>query len=103
MCTYNIVLDDRLVDEAKHTLEEGVSFQNWLQQQVELVLMTRVGRIHNRRPHRHKGLSDEQLAIELSQYPHLTDANFPELSKNDYAHYIKKTSGHISKGLEEWL
>lgn len=50
-----------------------------------------------------KALSDKQLVERLAQYAPLTDSDFPELSEADYANYVRKNSGRISKGLEKWL
>lgn len=102
MCTYNLMLDDNLVAEAENTLRDsGTQFQIWLQQQVEILLRKQVGK--RQRHSRRQALSDEQLAMQLSQYTPLTDADFPELSKSDYDHYIRSTSGRITQGLEKWL
>ena len=60
-------------------------------------------------PHQHrvhksrKALSDEQLAECLAQYAPLTDADFPNLSKEDYALFARNNGGRITKGLEKWL
>ena len=54
------------------------------------------------RKHR-RGLSDEELAERLAQYAPLTDADFPEVSGEDYANYMKNQSGRIVKGMEKWL
>ena len=48
-------------------------------------------------------LSDEELAEQVAQYAPLTDGDFPELSGEDYANYMKNQSGRIVKGLEKWL
>ena len=104
MCTYNLMLDDQLVAEAESTLTNtGISFQLWLQQQVEELLREQVSSKHRRVHSRRRGLTDEQLAAQLAEYAPLTDADFPELSKSDYDHYIRSTSGRIAKGLEKWL
>ena len=59
---------------------------------------------HQNRVHKHrKALSDEQLAERLAQYAPLTDADFPDLCKADYANYVRSNGGHITKGLEKWL
>lgn len=50
-----------------------------------------------------RGLSDEELAERLAQYAPLTDADFPALSEEDYACYMKNHSGRIIKGMEKWL
>ena len=58
------------------------------------------------RQHTHKhrsGLSDEELAERLAQYAPLTDADFPEVSEDEYASFAKNHSGRITKGLEKWL
>ena len=56
------------------------------------------------RAHKHKkALSDEELAKCLAQYAPLTDADFPEVSAEEYAFLAKNRSGRITKGLEKWL
>ena len=55
--------------------------------------------VHKRR----KALSDAELAERLAQYAPLTDADFPEVSAEGYASYVKNQSGRITKGLEKWL
>ena len=58
----------------------------------------------SRRAHKHKkALSDEELAKCLAQYAPLTDADFPEVSEEEYASFAKEHSGQITKGLEKWL
>ena len=54
------------------------------------------------RKHRRQ-LSDEELTEQLAQYAPITDGDFPELSGEDYANYMKNQSGRIVKGLEKWL
>ena len=48
-------------------------------------------------------LSDEELGERLAQYAPLTDGDFPELSGEDYAHYMRNQRGRIVSGLEKWL
>ena len=55
-----------------------------------------IHRVHKRR----KALSDAELAERLAQYAPLTDADFPEVSAEGYASFIKNQSGRITKGLE---
>ena len=55
-----------------------------------------VHRVYKRR----KVLSDAELAERLAQYAPLTDADFPEVSAEGYASFIKNQSGRITKGLE---
>ena len=55
-----------------------------------------VHRVHKRQ----KALSDAELADRLAQYAPLTDADFPEVSAESYASYVKNQSGRITKGLE---
>ena len=59
--------------------------------------------LHRRVHKSSKALSDKELASRLAQYAPLTDADFPELSKEDFVNYVKNNSGRITKGLEEWL
>ena len=58
-----------------------------------------IHRVHKRR----KALSDAELAERLAQYAPLTDADFPQVSAESYASFVKNHSGRISKGLEKWL
>jgi hypothetical protein len=45
MCTYNIVLDDKLVAQAKSSLSHsGIELQPWLQHQVERLLLQQINR-----------------------------------------------------------
>jgi hypothetical protein len=53
--------------------------------------------------HRRKALSDAELSERLAQYAPLTDANFSEISTEDFANFAKKRSGRITKGLGKWL
>lgn len=104
MCTYNLNLDDQLVAEAENALGDiGISFQLWLQEQVETLLREQVNRKRNHVRVRKQGLTDEQLAERLAQYAPLTDSDFPNLSKSDYDNYARTTSGRISKELKKWL
>jgi hypothetical protein len=104
MCTYNLKLDDQLVAEAKNALGDiGISFQLWLQQQVEILLREQVNRKRRHVRVRKHGLTDEQLAERLAQYAPLTDSDFPNLSKSDYDNYARSISGRISKELKKWL
>ena len=104
MCIYNLKLDDQLVAEAENALGDiGISFQLWLQEQVETLLREQVNRKRHHVRVRKQGLTDEQLAERLAQYAPLTDSDFPNLSKSDYDNYARTTSGRISKGLKKWL
>jgi hypothetical protein len=60
-------------------------------------------RQHHRAHKRSKALSDKELAARLAQYAPLTDADFPELSKEDFENFVKYNGGRITKGLEKWL
>ena len=103
MCTYHVQLDDQLVAEAENALgNKGITFQLWLQQQVETLLREQIDHKHRHSRIRRHALSDEQLAEQLAQYAPLTDSDFPNLSKSDYDNYIRSTNGRISKGLEKW-
>ena len=104
MCTYNVQLDDQLVAEAENVLgNKGITFQLWLQQQVESLLREQINHKHRHARIRRHALSDEQLAEQLAQYAPLADSDFPDLSKSDYDNYIRSSSGCIIKGLEKWL
>lgn len=103
MCTYNITLDDKLVSEAENLLMAEIPFQLWLQQQVESMLRTYVEKPRRILHRHHRGLSDEDLDKELSQYPPLADKDFPDIDIEAYAHHIKAVSGRLPKGLEKRL
>ena len=40
MCTYNITLNDELVNETRHSFVSKAAMDAWLQQQVEAMLMS---------------------------------------------------------------
>lgn len=102
MCTYPISLDENLVVQVESTLQIDVSFQTWLQQQVERLLLAQVnGR--NQPHYRHSKLTDEMLAERLKGYPPLEESDFPSLAAEDYRNYIKSHSGQLPKDLEQWL
>ncbi len=42
-------------------------------------------------------------ALPNAQYAQLTDADFPEVSVEEYDSFVKRQSGRIIKGLEKWL
>ena len=44
-----------------------------------------------------RGLTDEELAKHLAQYAPLTDSDFPEITKEGYANYVKKQNGKLTK------
>lgn len=102
MCTYPISLDENLVMQAESTLQINVSFQTWLQQQVEEWLMAQVSGKSQHRS-RHSRLTDEELAEKLKAYPMLEEDSFPSLAAEDYGVYLKSRSGHLPKNLEKWL
>ena len=80
------------------------SNQRWLGERLieaSVIREAKPSDLHARK-HRRQ-LSDEELAELLEQYAPLTDADFPELSGEDYANYMKNQSGRIVKGLEKWL
>ena len=78
MSSYHIFLDDDLVATVERLMKLDGSFQKWLQDQVDSWL-------------RFKGL------------PPLRPNDFPDLSDEAYSAYIKKQSGHLPKGVEQWL
>lgn len=102
MCTYPISLDESLVIQVESTLQINESFQSWLQQQVEMWLLTQVNN-KNQTHYRHSKLSDEMLAERLKGYPLLEESNFPSLAAEDYGTYLKSRTGQLPKGLEQWL
>ncbi|MBR1409480.1 MAG: hypothetical protein IJ580_00060 [Prevotella sp.] len=57
---------------------------------------------HQTRKHK-RALSDAELTEKLAQFAPLTDADFPEISAEEYTSFAKKHSGCITKGLEKWL
>ena len=103
MCTYSIAIDDQLVSQATSTLPGGVSFHLWLQQQVVELLKTQVDNQRRRTRTYNRGLTDEQLAQQLAQYPSLSESDFPEVNAEDYAHFMRSSSGRVPKGIEKWL
>ena len=109
MCTYNISLDDQLVAQTAHSLQEGISFHVWLQQQVEKLLRAQVqtmqqsSTVLTQKQKHSQALSDEQLAERLSQFAPLTDGDFPALEKDAYDYYQRHHHGRLPKGLEKWL
>ena len=102
MCTYPISLDDNLVMQAESTLQIKMSFQAWLQQQVERWLLAQVNAKNQTCP-RHSKLTDEMLAEKLKGYPPLEESCFPSLAAEDYSANVKSRSGQLPKGLEQWL
>lgn len=50
-----------------------------------------------------KRLSDEALAEELKGFAPLTDADFPELTEEQFLHGVRAMSGKMIKGVERWL
>jgi hypothetical protein len=103
MCTYSIAIDDQLVSQARSSLPDGVSFHLWLQQQVIELLKMQANNQHGRTRTHNRGLTDDQLAQQLAQYPSLSESDFPEVNAEDYAHFMRKSSGRIPKGIEKWL
>lgn len=55
------------------------------------------------KPSVRQALTDEQLEQELAAYPPLTDDDFPDLEKADYATFLRNEHGKLTKGLEKWL
>lgn len=91
MCTYPISLDDNLVMQAESTLQIKESFQIWLQQQVEMWLLSQVNS-KNQTHYRHSKLTDEMLTERLKEYPPLEESNFPSLAAEDYGTFIHQKS-----------
>ena len=102
MCTYPISLDDNLVMQAESVLGINDSFQNWLQEQVELWLRSKVKR-RNVTNARRNMLDDEALTERLKDYPLLEESCFPSLAAEDYSIYLKSHGGKLPKGSEKWL
>ena len=91
-------------------LSLSASNQRWLAERLIEASATEKGKsasttnMRSRRLHRHrKALSDKELARCLEQYAPLTDADFPEVSAEEYASFAKNHSGRITKGQEKWL
>ena len=103
MCTYQITIDDQLASQAEAVMSGKASLSTWLQKQVEELLRSRVSGNAIRRISRRNVLSDEALAQLLSQYPSLSDDDFPQLSADDYSRYAHSRSGRMPKGIEKWL
>lgn len=59
--------------------------------------------VHASRHSVRQALTDEQLEQELAAYPPLTDDDFPDLEKADYATFLRNEHGKLTKGLEKWL
>ena len=103
MCTYQITIDDQLASRAEAVMSGKASLSTWLQQQVEELLRSRVNGNAIRRISRRNVLGDEELAQLLSQYPSLSDDDFPQLSADDYSRNAHSRSGRMPKGIEKWL
>lgn len=48
-------------------------------------------------------LSDDALAEALKEFAPLTDADFPELTQEQFLHGVHSMSGKMIKGVERWL
>lgn len=83
------------------------SNQRWLGERLieaSNVAKSKSADVSTHRVHKHrKALSDAELAERLAQYVALTDADFPEVSAEQYANFAKSHSGRVTKGLEKWL
>ena len=89
-------------------LSLSASNQRWLGERLieayKLANKSKTANVSIHRVHKHrKTLSDAELAERLAQYAPLTDADFPEVSAEDYTSFAKSHSGRISKELEKWL
>lgn len=49
------------------------------------------------------GLSDSDLETELSSFPSLDEASFPELTDEDFHLMVKNMAHKPMKGIEKWL
>ena len=102
MSDYHIHLDDDLIVEVKKLFGTEESFQNWLQQKIEQWLLGWLKGTAKEGSSR-GGLSDEELAERLKDYPPLTLEAFPELSESEFLDMIKSQAGRLPEGLEDWL
>ena len=88
-------------------LSLSASNQRWLGERLIEASNAVQGKSSNVATHRShqrgKSLSDAELADRLAQYAPLTDADFPEVSAEEYASFAKNHSGRVTKGVEKWL
>lgn len=102
MGNYHISLDDDLVAKVEQVIKPDGSFQQWLQDQVDIWLRHKVDNASSER-RTHGRTTDEALSEKLKDLPPLQASDFPNLNDVDYAEYVKKHSGHLPKGVEKWL
>jgi len=102
MCKYSFEFDDHLVAQAEKTMKEGVNLHQWIQLQVEALLLHQIVNPAGLRTHVH-GLTDSQLEQELKGYSQISESDFPDLPKSAYVHNLNSNKGKITKGLEKWL
>lgn len=57
----------------------------------------------NTRKRIHRGLSDEELAAKLSQFPDWDKTPHADLSQIDYSRYKPYRSQKVLKSIEKWL
>ena len=106
MCTYNITLDDQLVAEAECKLKADLSFQLWLQQEVEAMLKKYVGK--PRIGGKHKVAKIKRMPVDRSDgelEAIFSDKHMPELPSGDatWQDIIRGNSGRTIKSVEKWL
>lgn len=102
MGIFHISLDNDLVAKVEQIIKPDGSFQQWLQDQVNLWLKHKVAYASAERK-THSRTSDEALSEKLKDLPPLLASDFPDLSDADYTEYVEKHSGHLPKGIEKWL
>ena len=102
MSDYQIHLDDDLVTKAEKLIGTEESFKTWFQKKVEQWFLSWLKDAAKGNLSR-GGLSDEELAEKLKDFPPLTMDAFPELSKSDFNDMVKSRAGRLPEGLEKWL
>lgn len=52
---------------------------------------------------RKRALTDEEMEEELKELAPLTDADFPEVSREQFVSYVKAASGKMNQTVSRWL
>ncbi|MBQ5451885.1 MAG: hypothetical protein IIU03_06625 [Bacteroidales bacterium] len=102
MYTVNLDLDKETEENIKMSYNITIPFQIWLQQQIMLLLQEKFCPQKRRRKYHSRGLTDEELEKELSDYKPLTDDDIPDLSRKDYLKLCSRKP-IMSNDLKKWF
>lgn len=103
MCTFNLSIEDHLVETVRRSFPDEKALSEWMNEQMSAILRNFIVKDTTSRAKRSCGLSDEELNRLFANRPVYDDSLMPELSKEEFSLMSRSHSKKTFKNVEKWL